>query len=1590
MNGGDNIIDNVSVTFTNSNTISVLSGSCYGNTAIGGYIGVVRYGGVIFRNMDGADCTGISDNANKDFTAVKSNNYKGSDKKTRLYLNHIIGRVIDGYAFTESDSYKPGEASVTVKNGTKNYSIADIDVNAAQMTLAYQSSGKSGIYSADITAPNAQALYLMGCIAMSGAGSANLNGGYPTAYSYGNGQMVRHADYSSIGTDASEAADFIIASGDNYGNNADTVPYVIYKYTPNSVTSADGNTTINYPARYLTNNSFSYHIVLNGGEYVLPDGFRGIGSMTSSSESLMMYIYGISGNNTTVRLNSSLYSYRQSGYDVYYNVNSQKNYKTGLGLFNTLVQNKSSVTPSGFADDTTGRYKITDLTLSGTVDYTVFNDEKAVPHNDKDYNSCAGALAGASISSTLRLENVNMSEVVVKARYVVGGLIGSAASGKSEYINCHADGVSADGAMIAGGLVGFVNNCPVTFDGQNGSFAFNSVSAASGTGNFNDNMGAGGLFGSINSSSDTVIKDINISGGRVDEYFKTSFTGGVIGGFGAPKLVMSSVFADNISINNGIESTSYNGGIIGTIRSTVTSATLTDVHLTNSYVGGYMQAGGIVGLVTNGLTADGLSVENCTLVTGGNNYECAGGIFAKTETAKAIILKNSFISDSTIMVTKDGGKKPVGGIIGHNTTNMNVSGYNIVSKNVQLTDGSGAALSVTTYAGSVAGYVESGSVSIAGISVQKDSGGVYVRNNFGTVKGTGYAICSDYDGICLGASANSAKPTVNSGSDVADMGASPYATVNPAVEVSSAGHDVITGDGVSFTAINNIIADIGTVYGYNDVTASDAAAFAKYSAKLSTFKDKAGSAVVSDEQNFPVFVINDTNYSHVTEMINSYIHLLTNDTSISNYANADSSKCRVDISAYTLGETGLEKLTGPMSLEISNGYFRMTDKDYDSSYDNRFTLIDIQYFVPNDTSKVAYHLYIPVYVEKMLKYEFRVGALSGTTYNASFYSNGNPVLESYGTPVTLHFTYSYQRTAQEWQDAINNGENMLAGYGKSILLKGSNPLPDNTKLVLVDRNDCSAAYYSTIGEAFTAPDEVLSLDKFSSAAGDAFEPVPFCDLLSNFAEMSAAVSNDGNLVLCDASDSRATFRDGSGQYYRRKNDADTDAELYSVTLTPRAGMTEASGRLMVDEDYYISFFTAADASAPMRNITITCKSRLGDSGMTPSRMNNANSEESIVHMILGNLYDQQFTFETTGDEVINENNNKITARMQTVVTLKPENADDVRNYLRYKSIHLYQGFIIEATKTDDEGNTEKGFKGTPQVTGTYTTGGSGYMADFSCSESVICFTGETALGGMVDIKQQLITDGSVTVTCDDLQITYYDEVGIIEQFPERKTPESTCGVVLSANSNLAYVQDNIRQSNISAEPAAPDAKSYYRENIVAASLSYNIPSNSPDELTKLGINGREANELIRAVGYYNVLNIPSEDLEKATGVKFTFYLYRKNAEGTYEAVNIDEYLNNVRIDACDGTLNTIAGTNVYEFIFEREALKYEAGSFEVETNYSVKTGPVFESENRTYSNYKVLLEAQLVDSGGNIIANSGCTDHIIYTNARIYTNMISV
>lgn len=260
---------------------------------------------------------------------------------------------------------------------------------------------------------------------------------------------------------------------------------------------------------------------------------------------------------------------------------------------------------------------------------------------------------------------------------------------------------------------------------------------------------------------------------------------------------------------------------------------------------------------------------------------------------------------------------------------------------------------------------------------------------------------------------------------------------------------------------------------------------------------------------------------------------------------------------------------------------------------------------------------------------------------------------------------------------------------------------------------------------------------------------------------------------------------------------------------------------------------------------------------------------------------------------------------------------------------------------------------------------------------------------MTDIKKQLYNNGSVTISCDDLLITYSDEESIIAQFPERKNPDETYGVTLSASSALAYAEDNIRQSNMSESKNDENGKIYYRENITAATLSYNIPQNSPNEMTKLGINGRDTNDSITAFGYYNVLNIPEASFSKTDKVKFTLSLYRKNNDGSYEPVPINEYLEDISLyDKNDASKSHTDNNGVYEYLFDKDELNFEAGSFEVKSRYSVITGAELESERKLYSNYKVLLTAMLLDENDAPIENSGCSDHIVYTNAKIYAHII--
>ena len=1591
VNGGDNIIDNVSVEFTNAGTIDIKSGTNYGNKAVGGYIGVIRYGAVIFRNMDNASHLGIT---------AGMNNIFGSN--ALLYCNPIIGRVIDGFAVTETSAFNGAEDRVTMKNGTKNYSIADISTAADKISFESNDTNSGTIKISD-----SQQLFILGCISMSGAGSAD-SSGY-SKFSYGENKMVRHALYSDIGTDDSESntSDYAVAKTDAYVKN--TVPYIIYKYT-NAISGS-------YPARNLTNHNFAFDIDLAKNTYELPDGFRGIGSLNSSDADMAMHINSLNGNGSTVKLNMSFYRYGKD-YDRYYNdinINNTTSVdcKTGLGLFNNLIQSSDNENNT-----------ISNLTISGHVDYEYYKDhsgKKNIIYENNSSFSCVGALAG--VGSNLRLDKIQLEKLSVNSCFVSGGIVGFAKK-LVQIKDLKSDDLNVSANFFSGGIIGIAGNCNVKIDGSSdseglirGSITSGSISLVGDTSRgegaslYGVGIGAATVIGAFLNTNNTVLTSLSVTNINIEDLdisaplIGRAMLGGIVGCCGntTAKNIQSriqNVDIKNVDINKEVKRFAFNGGIIGLVKEGVKKCEISNVKIigdknNKNTITGYRHSGGIIGLTSGDTIIDNCLIENYEIVT--DEYgEDVGGIVGKINDNKStLIVKNSKISDCVIKINDNNSKNSdgtySGGIVGKMAKNSCLYGYNISLDNVQFKNNENKKAG----AGEICGYMQNNTkVKVVGISARKGESGIPAniiskKDNINTAPSL--CIYADYNGKCLDeAAANKEASTISSDSNVDDMGAYPYVTVNPknVIDKTADSPKFLTGDGADKSAVEAIIADISKGIGYINAADEYNDVFQKYEGKLTTFNEKTGASVPDD---FSVLLINESNYRKITEMLNSFIHILTNDTSISSYAQTGSSVFSVDIMPMRLNETSGTFESGEnftKTLEYKNGYFRMTNMDYDSNY-KQFTLIDIQYLDPADTSKTAYHLYIPVYVEKMLNFDFRAAALSGTTYNVSAYTDGNPVLENYGTPITAHVTYSYKRTAEEWQNVINGGEDLLTAYGKYVLLESKQDLPDDTSLVLVDRNNGSKAYYSTIGEAFTASDDKLDFSKFSTSDDKGFEPVTFCDLLKKAADITVSQADDGTLVKCSNDISKATFKIGD-DYYRKKTESDTDASLlYSVTLTAKEGMTDADGILILDEDYYISFFTKADNSEPMRNITMKCGSRLGDTDMTPSRLDNESASESMVHMILGNLYDQTFTFRTTGDQVINDSNRVLKAELTATISLKSESAENVKSYLNYDSIKLYHGFVIEATRTDESG-TEKGIKGNPSVSGTYTIGSTEYAKNFSNTDSVIMVSGGTEEAPL-DIKARLIS-GSVTITCDDMVITYPDGESIIAQFPERKDRDDTYGVTLSASSNLAYVSDNIEQSKMSESRSDSNGKSYYRENIEAATLSYNLPSNSPNEMIRLGINGLDTNDKITAVGYYNVLNLPETAIDKAKKVSFTLSLYQKTDSGIYDAVPIAEYLENITLYDKNGTAKApVSSGDSYEYVFDKETeLNYEAGSFEVISSYSVITGGAFESKGKTYSNYKVQLTAQLLDENGEPIENSGCSDYIIYTNAKINSQLISV
>ena len=442
--GGDNIIDNSyvmysytdnsSVAHTTTITLTDNNSSKFGTIVpVGGYVGVVVFGGLIFKNMTASNTTVDNTGLIVYYKINTSNNLAANTvaAKAAIYVNPIVGRVINGYAVNETTKFSVDEDGKyqddatterfstannansnlihTLKNGTKHYTIADINKNEAnKLSVAPPTSASAD---GTINIPNSQAFFILSLITQSCAGTAQTaNGNYTTSLSYGTNTTVygmsHNADYSDVGKATSDT-DYGYASADTAANTA--VPYIIRWYTADS--------SNNYPARCVTSTKGYYNINLSAKTtysvdsytYQLPDSFRGLGSVGNYDYNTILLSNNFSvkadvfnGNDCTIDEDIYLNKFKTDNYfDVMHQGKNQAvNSNTKAYSANTNIENHGiGLFDSIISKDETG--EIGHFILTGSVNTEMYSNTYKDSGQEEVFTASGAKASWLSVSGVV-------------------------------------------------------------------------------------------------------------------------------------------------------------------------------------------------------------------------------------------------------------------------------------------------------------------------------------------------------------------------------------------------------------------------------------------------------------------------------------------------------------------------------------------------------------------------------------------------------------------------------------------------------------------------------------------------------------------------------------------------------------------------------------------------------------------------------------------------------------------------------------------------------------------------------------------------------------------------------------------------------------------------------------------------------------------------------------------------------------------------------------------------------------------------------------------------------------------------------------
>lgn len=608
--GGDNIIDGVTVDIADN--WLTLDGDKKHLIQVGGYVGSVSGGGVIFRNM--TDGNGLTDAKITNVSDILD-----EDTFTNLYVNPYVGRVLDGFAFyekTSTDKNVRGSLINTDKNYTIN-TLVTTDENCVSM------SGNT------VTAKDAQGLLILSAIVNSGAASNGISHSYSKtenkSYTTSDNSMtytfagaygkVRKADYTAVGESVTDANEALFFTKDDQTKPGDgSLPYLVQKYCGAEAgvfgISVNSDVEIN---------------LQSGGDFNLEDygnGYQGITARYVSNtvrgetvegnpnhaDVIVPEVKSFNGNGNTVTMNMQVREYADDDFHA----------ASVGGMFNVLrVSSRGTVSNLEIKSNTKNEAPIVSLTY-----YNAEGVPASISNSDWENSEeiGVGGFAGSLVGYTDEAANrditvykIWINGLTLDSPASVGGIFGNigkpvkdhswiARVGNNDIANllqpqnfqmaygiafndCNYSGLNATGKYAAGGFAGYLGNQEQNprssvngndFDSTVTNEVIGQSSAISATAeSANKKSYAGGLFGYVGTrmfinmtdhgekkDNKAILQDVSV--------YALREVGGCIGGIDSKCYGIHNVTVEGktttpqISLtDNTIKKELYAGGIVG-------------------------------------------------------------------------------------------------------------------------------------------------------------------------------------------------------------------------------------------------------------------------------------------------------------------------------------------------------------------------------------------------------------------------------------------------------------------------------------------------------------------------------------------------------------------------------------------------------------------------------------------------------------------------------------------------------------------------------------------------------------------------------------------------------------------------------------------------------------------------------------------------------------------------------------------------------------------------------------------------------------------------------------------------------------------